>query len=207
MHYKKHVHTTLQKHFPENGAALKEAIGQEFDLIRPEVLFARTSPNPIDRRMEVAAYLLATMRVLERQGFDFAAIRSITLDIAREMVRPKNSLQAWAKRLPVLIIGSYLGQWLLKKFALKIGKLGHPDGFRAAILTQKEDTLGFGYGVDILECGICKLYQKHGDLHFAPILCEVDYITTGIAGLKMHRSGTIATGATHCDFRYEKVEI
>lgn len=159
----------------------------------------------MDRRMEVAAYFLATMRMLEHQGFDLSAIRSITLAIAKEMVRPKNRLQTWTKRIPVMLIESILGKIILKQFAKKVGKLGHPDGFRASVLTKKEDTLGFGYGVDILECGICKFYQKHDNLRFVSILCDVDFITTGMAGLKMHRIGTIAMGAKCCDFRYEKI--
>lgn len=38
---------------------------------------------------------------------------------------------------------------------------GHPDGFRVNMLTDKAETLGFGYGFDIMECGICKLFKKH----------------------------------------------
>jgi hypothetical protein len=34
-------------------------------------------------------------------------------------------------------------------------------GFIATIITDKKETLGLGYGVDILECGICKLFNKH----------------------------------------------
>jgi hypothetical protein len=48
-----------------------------------------------------------------------------------------------------------------------------------------------GYGVDILECGICKLFKKHGYEQYASILCEVDRVTSGLADWN-HQNGTIA---------------
>lgn len=48
---------------------------------------------------------------------------------------------------------------------------------------------------------ICKLFQKHGAVRYAAILCEVDQITS----LELIRSSTIANGATKCDFRFRKV--
>ena len=81
----------------------------------------------------------------------------------------------------------------------------HPGGFRAAILSNKAETLGFGYGINMLGCGICKLFSKHGYERFSPVLCEVDYLTSDLAGLKLVRTGTIANGAAMCDFRFEKI--
>ena len=80
------------------------------------------------------------------------------------------------------------------------------DGFIANIITDKEETFGLGYGIDILECGICKLFNKHNFGKYAAILCEVDKLTSGIAGLTLIRSGTIANGAEKCDFRFKRME-
>lgn len=80
----------------------------------------------------------------------------------------------------------------------------HRDGFKIKIITDKKETFGLGYGIDILECGICKLYNKHGQHKFTSLLCEVDHITSSLAGLTLKRNGTIALGASKCDFRFEK---
>jgi hypothetical protein len=90
----------------------------------------------------------------------------------------------------------------LKKLNKKLRRKAHPNGFVTNIITDKKETYGFGYGIDIIECGICKLFEKHHYQKFSPILCEVDYITSGLAGLKLIRSGTIANGAKKCDFRF-----
>ena len=80
------------------------------------------------------------------------------------------------------------------------------NGFKANIITDKQETFGFGYGVDIIECGVCKLFNKHNFGKYTPILCEVDKLTSNIAGLTLIRKGTIANGAEKCDFRFKKTE-
>lgn len=72
------------------------------------------------------------------------------------------------------------------------------------IITDKKETFGLGYGVDILEYGVCKLFKKHKYEKYSSILCEVDEITSHLAGLKLIRTGTIALGAKTCDFRFIK---
>lgn len=109
------------------------------------------------------------------------------------------------KRIPAKLIGTGLWNVLIKVLAKKLGNNDNREGFIANIITSKEETYGLGYGVDIIECGVCKLFNKHNFGKYTPILCEVDKLTSGLAGLELIRSGTIATGATHCDFRYKKV--
>ncbi|MDB5014511.1 MAG: hypothetical protein JWQ25_2713, partial [Daejeonella sp.] len=53
--------------------------------------------------------------------------------------------------------------------------------------------------------GICKLFNKHNYQKYSAILCEVDEITSALAGLELIRKGTIARGATKCDFRFKKL--
>ena len=77
----------------------------------------------------------------------------------------------------------------------------------ASIIRGKDETYGLGYGIDIVECGICKLFQKHNYQQYASILCEVDEITSSLAGLQLIRTGTIASGASKCDFRFKKLDI
>ena len=87
----------------------------------------------------------------------------------------------------------------------KVSKNSNQDGFIANIITGKNDTYGFGYGIDILQCGICKLFHKHNYGKYSSILCEVDELTSALAGLKLIRTGTIAMGAKKCDFRFKKL--
>ena len=99
-----------------------------------------------------------------------------------------------------------ISKYFLRAFNKKVSQNENANGFIANIITDKDETYGFGYGVDIIECGICKLFKKHGYEKYASILCEVDKITSGLAGLELIRTGTIALGAEKCDFRFRRIK-
>ena len=172
--------------------------------ISTDTTFASTSSNPIDRRLDFCAYFLALIKTLDEQGESFETIRQICLNIVVEYVRPKNKIQLFLKRIPAKLTNTWLATIVLSAFGNKISRKAHPDGFRAELITDKKETFGLGYGFDIVECGICKLFKKHNYEKYASILCEVDELTSHLAGLKLIRTGTIALGAKKCDFRFRK---
>ncbi len=204
MGYKKYFYRNIKKHYP--GKAVLVIAGTEswYKTILEDTRFASTSSNPVDKRLDFTAYFLALIKVLESEGEPFDQIKKVCLEITYEYVRPKNKFQSWLKRLPAKLIGLKWTGLFLKKLDKKVSKKGHPDGFQARIITDKNETYGFGYGIDILECGICKLFQKHDASKYASILCEVDKVTSSLAGLELIRTGTIANGAEKCDFRFKK---
>lgn len=62
----------------------------------------------------------------------------------------------------------------------------------------------YDLGYDYHECGICKLCQDEGCPELAAYLCRMDYVLADIMNMKLVRTGTIAEGASCCDFRYSK---
>lgn len=204
--YKKYFHNALKTHFPQAFSQMIAELETHYQHISLDSSFAATSSNPIDRRLDFSAYFLALIQTLDEQGEPFERIRTICLEVVIDYVKPKNQLQTLLKKMPVRLMNTWFGQYLIKSLQRKAGKLGHPDGFLANIITDKAETYGLGYGVDILECGICKLFKKHNYQQYSSILCEVDEVTSNLAGLQMIRSGTIANGAKKCDFRYKRME-
>lgn len=201
-HYKEYFKQSIEANYPRTSKDLLLQIEHEFNTLKEDVNFANTSQNLVDRRLLFTSYFLAFIVILDKQGESYEKIREISLQIVHEYVRPKNRFQKFMKILPVLLLKSGMGNVMVKAFAGRVSAAGHPDGFVAKIITDKNETYGLGYGVDILECGICKLFNKHGYSRYAKILCEVDEITSGLAGLQLIRSGTIANGALKCDFRW-----
>ena len=119
-------------------------------------------------------------------------------------MRPKNKIQQLLKKLPAKLIDKRFATYFLKLFHKKVSRNSNADGFIANIITDKDETYGLGYGIDIIECGICKLFEKYNYRKYASILCEVDAVTSNLAGLQLIRDGTIANGAKKCDFRFKK---
>lgn len=202
--YRKHFVAGVKKNFPGIPDAIIFKVDDHYKIISVDTAFAASSKNPIDKRLDFCAYFLALIKTLDEQGESFETIRKICLGIVTEYVKPKNKFQQLVKKLPLKLINTWLANSFLKKFNKLVSKNSNPGGFIANIITDKKETLGLGYGIDILECGICKLFNKHNYHKYAPILCEVDALTSDLAGLKLVRNGTIALGAKKCDFRWER---
>lgn len=204
-------HTPFFKRFIEQvyTAQANEMVAicqQHYERIKPDIAFAYHSPNPIDRRLDLSAYVLAYIKTLEQFGVSKEKIRSSCIEIVTAYVQPSNRWEArWKKIIPALI-RTWAGKLLIGRMGKKVGTTGHTDGFKAKILTDKSTTYGFGYGIDILECGICKLFQRHNMSNYTSLLCEIDKITSGLAGLELIRTGTIANGAKICDFRFKPLQ-
>jgi hypothetical protein len=204
--FKKYFLQAIRKNYPKESTELITETENHFSQISKDTRFAATSKNPIDRRLDFSAYFLALVKTLDERGESFERIREICLEIVIEYVKPKNKFQQFLKKLPPKMIGTGVADILLKAFSKKVGQNDNPEGFIANIITDKNETYGFGYGVDIIECGICKLFKKHQYEKYASILCEVDKVTSGLAGLELIRTGTIANGATKCDFRFRRIK-
>lgn len=203
--YRKFFVNSISRLYADNAETLLATTDNHFIAISVDTAFAQRSANPVDHRLGFSAYFLAFIKTLDEQGVSFENIRTICLEIVTAYVMPKNLLQQYLKRLPAKLVGTWLAKPLLRKFSQRVNHKAHPDGFVAKIITDKNETFGLGYGIDIIECGICKLFAKHHFEKYASILCEVDEVTSGLAGLQLIRNGTIARGAHVCDFRFKKL--
>jgi hypothetical protein len=205
MRFRKFFIKAIEKYFPTDALSVVHELDQRFKILSMDTKFAARSSNPIDKRLDFTACFLALIQILEQRGRSYEQIKNICLEITYDYVSPKNAFQKWMKKLPARLIGSRISVPLLQAFHKKANKLGHPDGFRAGIVTDKKETYNLGYGFDVYECGICKLFQKHGAEKYASILCEVDKVTSNLAGLELVRKSTIAYGADTCDFRFKRL--
>ena len=202
--YKKYFIKVIKSTYPINSGFLLAEIDKNFESISKKTNFAATSSNPLDKRLGFCGYFLALIKTLDEQGEEFETIRKICLTVTTDYVRPKNKIHLFLKRLPAKLNNTWIATLFLDYLNKRVSKKGHADGFLAEIITDEKETFGLGYGVDILECGICKLFKTYNYDKYSPILCEVDQLTGRLAGLNLIRTGTIALGAAKCDFRFTK---
>lgn len=196
------ITTVFLQRFGDRAVGIVESIDKEFLLLKHDTDFARRSKNPMDRRIVVAGLLLALMKTLRNNGYDFALIRDISLDIAKNLVTPKNRFQLFLNRLKTVVVHQPVIQRIFEKKVNAAGHAVEAEGFSVGYVSGNDS--GLLFGVDIHQCGICILFTKHGYSEYSKILCEIDYITSAIAGLNLHRTTTIANGGTICDFRFYK---
>jgi len=204
--YKKYFHEGIRHHYPGESDAIISKVEDHFNVISADTNFAVSSANPIDKRLDFCAYFLALIKTLDAWGETYETIRMICLEIVTDFVQPGNKFHHLLKKLPAKLSNTWIATFFLDILSRKVSRRANSEGFVAKIVTAKNETYGFGYGIDILECGICKLFHKHHYQKYTAILCEVDEITSGLAGLQLVRNGTIALGAEKCDFRFKKIK-
>lgn len=56
------------------------------------------------------------------------------------------------------------------------------------------------WAMSIKSCAICSLYGKYDAMDLVPYMCASDDVVSDIAGQGLRRTGSIALGASHCDF-------
>jgi hypothetical protein len=203
--YRKYFNDVIREKYPSDSDILLRDVENHYKIISKDTRFAATSGNPIDKRLDFCAYFLALIKTLDARKETYETIRKVCLEIVIDYVQPRNKIHRLLKKLPAKLLNTWLATALVKALHKKVSRNSHPDGFIANIIADKEQTFGLGYGIDILECGICKLFSKHNFQKYSSILCEVDEVTSGLAGLQLIRTGTIALGANKCDFRFKKV--
>ncbi len=203
--FKKYFAQILEDEYPEDFAIIISETDTAYGQIKNDIEFVQKSKNPLDKRINFAGYFLALIRVLEKKGESFDTIRKVSLGVAKEYIKPKNRIHHWYLLLVPKLVNTALAKRFLAKLHKKVSVQSHSNGFQASVLTSKKETNGFGYGIDIVECGICKLFKQKNESKYLSILCEVDHLTSEIAGLQLVRTSTIAQGASHCDFRFQKI--
>ena len=69
--YKPYFRKALEKYYPKYSLELLEDIDAQYNVLKADVRFAKTSSNPIDKRLDLSAYFLALIMVLEKAGERF----------------------------------------------------------------------------------------------------------------------------------------
>jgi hypothetical protein len=76
----------------------------------------------------------------------------------------------------------------------------HPGEFQMEMVPDDED---YYLSFKVTSCGECSLYAQFDAMDLMPYMCATDdYDESQSPGLR--RTGTIALGHDHCDFRYRK---
>src|ERR1041384_4107076 len=64
----------------------------------------------------------------------------------------------------------------------------------------------FEFGIDYKACGFCKFAGRHGDQKILPHICGLDFDAYATRGIRLERTQTLAGGASHCNFRFSRLE-
>lgn len=181
---------------PELAGQIIAASGPEFEHLLPEIPYVGGDANSFTELMIQSASLLALYRVLKRQGQSADEIGAVVRRMA----------EGWVSRYPrplrALLGRLYLsGFWRerTRRKALASQARRYPGEFVYEIVEGGPD---FAWGLNYLECGVVKFFQAQGAEELTPHMCVLDYLLFPSLGIDLQRTGTLAQGCTHCDFRF-----
>lgn len=96
---------------------------------------------------------------------------------------------------------SKMAQDKFSKEALSSQRRTYPEDWVFEFIEGDGKT--FDYGIDYLECGICKYYQAQKAEELTPYLCLLDFPFSRGMNTGLVRTTTLAHGGERCDFRYK----
>lgn len=170
----------------------------EFEALIPEIPYIGGKNNSLTDTLVQMTSLLALYRVLRRHGRPVTEIGQLAIEMSQAWV---DRYPAFVRRLVGLFYMSRLNRRLIARKAARSQAEQYPGDFvRQVVLAGEEDD--FEWGVNYLECGVVKFFAAQQAEEFTPFMCEIDHLLFPAMGIRLERTGTIAQGCSHCDFRF-----
>ena len=183
----------------QSTSAIIQETRQEFERLIPKIPYIGGKVNNLTQDLIDCTMLLALYQVLKREGFRIEEIGKMVIEMEQRRV---HSYPRFILKLLGKVIHSPLGKNRLKKAADKSQEGRYPGGWVSVYI--EGDGEEFDFGIDYLECGLCKFYHQQGADEFTPYLCQFDYVQQSAMRAGFFRSMTLAEGAERCDFRWKR---
>ena len=174
----------------------------EFIGLIPEIPYIGGADNPFTDTLEQMTTLLALYRVLRRNGRSLPEIGELVRDMAQ------HHIEQFPRFLRQLIGRLYMTK-LWRKRTLKKAAQSQKRTYASDFVYEVVENNGqeFAWGVNYQECGVVKFFAQQNAAEFTPYMCLIDYLVFPSIGIHLKRTGTIANGCSHCDFRFVKNSI
>ncbi|MBK8900442.1 MAG: L-2-amino-thiazoline-4-carboxylic acid hydrolase [Anaerolineaceae bacterium] len=172
----------------------------EFGRLIPQIPYIGGKANSLTDTLVQMTSLLALYRVLKREGKPIADIGDLFYEMAQAQV---NRFPQWLRHLTGRL---YLSRWNVRRLRQKaaVSQQRQYSGDFVIELVPAHDTRSI-QGINYLECGIVKFFAQQGAAELTPYMCRIDYLLFPAMGIQLNRTGTIAQGCTHCDFRFNQL--
>ncbi|MCC7362600.1 MAG: L-2-amino-thiazoline-4-carboxylic acid hydrolase [Anaerolineales bacterium] len=182
----------------EAPAILSES-DTEFAALIPHIPYIGGAANSYTDLQVQMTSLLALYRSLTRRGRPVAEIGALVHLIGERTV---NQTPAMLRRLIGRFYMSRFWRGRAAKRAALSQQRHYPGDFVTEVVPGQPGD-GFEWGINYHACGVVKFFAAQGADEFTPYMCVMDYLLFPAMGVGLQRTGTIAHGCTHCDFRFK----
>lgn len=185
---------------------IRQEVMDEFAIVLTQMPYVGGAASRMSDVFIRLTGFMATSRVLQRHGVPLPVIR----ELERETYKAQLLTEPEAERLAAgHQFMSPENQTLLREQAAKSVTESHqaefPDDFVYDFVEPgPNDT--FEFGINYKACGFCKFAARHGDKEILPNICGLDFDAYATRGIHLERTQTLAGGASHCNFRFSRLQ-
>jgi len=172
---------------------------REYESLIPQLPYIGGRRNPHTRLIIAAAMFLALYRTLKRHGEPVEEIGELV----------HQGVETFFGMFPRFLLRLYGGLNFTRRTlrraqvnALESQKREYPGAWVYTVV--EGDGEAYDWGVDQVECGICKFFANQDAEEFVPYVCALDFIASDYLGWGLVRTTTLAEGGEWCDFRFKR---
>ncbi|MCG2633101.1 L-2-amino-thiazoline-4-carboxylic acid hydrolase [Bradyrhizobium sp. WYCCWR 13023] len=185
---------------------IRQEVMDEFAIVLAQMPYVGgTASRMSDFFMRLTGFM-AISRVLRRHGVPVPVIGEIERAIykAQLLTEPEADRLAAGDQFM-----SAENQILLREQAARSVTESHqaefPEDF-AYDFVEPGPNDSFEFGINYKACGFCKFAGRHGDKEILPNICGLDFDAYATRGIRLERTQTLAGGASHCNFRFSRLQ-
>jgi hypothetical protein len=181
---------------------IRHEVMDEFEIVLTQMPYVGGAASRMSDFFMRLMGFMAIGRVLRRHGVAMPMIG----DIERESYKAQLLTAPEAERLASgRQFMSPENQALLREQAVKSHANEYPGDF-AYDFVERSPGDSFDFGINYKACGFCKFAARHGDQEILPHICGLDFEAYATRGIRLERTQTLAGGASHCNFRFSRLE-
>ena len=183
-------------------AGVRQEVMDEFEIVLTQMPYVGGGSNRMSDFFMRLMGFMAIGRVLRRHGVPLPVIG----DIERESYKAQLLTVPEAERLASgRQFMSQENRTLLLEQAAKSHAEEYQEDFVYDFI-EPGPRDSFEFGINYKACGFCKFAARHGDQDILPHICGLDFEAYARRGIRLERTQTLAGGASHCNFRFSRLE-
>ena len=181
---------------------IKQEVMDEFEIVLAQMPYVGGAASRMSDFFMRLMGFMAIGRVLRRHGVALPIIG----DIERESYKAQLLTVPEADRLASgRQFMSFENRAVLREQAAKSHAEEYPEDFVYDFVEPGPGD-GFEFGINYKACGFCKFAARHGDQEILPHIGGLDFEAYATRGIHLERTQTLAGGASHCNFRFWRLE-
>ncbi|MCZ6853675.1 MAG: L-2-amino-thiazoline-4-carboxylic acid hydrolase [Gammaproteobacteria bacterium] len=179
----------------DDARTVVEEAAEIFDRMIPDMAYVDNPKHSMAFPLFICNVNLAVFLALKKRGVDAHAFG--------------NAMLTGLAAAPLNVPDEPLGEGFLEEGFAEFVAVGEasqkdpvPGEFVLEVLAGDQNEFEFGY--NIKSCAICHSFSKYDAMDLVPYMCATDDVMSDKGNQGLQRTGSIAVGAHHCDFRYKR---